>query len=309
MPASTKMLTDIEHNLGGRFLSRITVILFLFGATGSDAFLDRSINFWGEKSLRTMRAGSLMDHREVPTGRFISRFMDSSKNKKALKSTLKMSDAHVGMNQSNVVKGAPLNVLFLSADTGGGHRASAEALGKQFQLHYPGTKFFLYDPWTLDGHTIFRHSVESYKYLSSHPRQWGLFYHFGNMRPTMALINLACKFSERKIRRRIELYNPDVVISVHPTMNYVPLKSTRKLSKKQSKYIPFYTVVTDFGCAHACWFQHGIDKIFVASEKMMKLGKRRGGLRDKNFIMRGLPIRNQFAVHAKAMGKGHHIKV
>jgi len=35
----------------------------------------------------------------------------------------------------------------------------------------------------------------------------------------------------------------------------------------------------------------------------MKLGKRRGGLRDKNFIMRGLPIRNQFAVHAKAMGE------
>ena len=30
----------------------------------------------------------------------------------------------------------PLRVMFLSADTGGGHRASAEALGKQVRARY-----------------------------------------------------------------------------------------------------------------------------------------------------------------------------
>ena len=34
-----------------------------------------------------------------------------------------------------------LKVLFLSSDTGGGHRASAESLARQFQLMYPGRKF------------------------------------------------------------------------------------------------------------------------------------------------------------------------
>jgi len=305
---------------GKEFFFRLTVILFLttklsLGATESNVFFnvrkslndnlsfhgDRSINFRGEKSLQKMRGGSFKVDEEVPIGRVRSRLMDSSKNK-ASKSMQKTSDAHVEMDKSNLVRGDPLNVLFLSSDTGGGHRASAEALGKQFQLHYPGTNFFLYDPWKLDGHTIFKYAVESYKHLSSHPRQWRLFYHFGNMRPMMFVINTLSRFSGRRISRRIESYNPDVVISVHPTMNYVPMKSTRKLSKKKSKYIPFYTVVTDFGSGHSHWFQYGVDKHFVASEKIMRLGKRRGGLKDKDFIMRGLPIRNDFAVHAKAMG-------
>jgi hypothetical protein len=39
----------------------------------------------------------------------------------------------------------PMKVLFLSSDTGGGHRASAEALGKQFQLLFPGTTYDLLD--------------------------------------------------------------------------------------------------------------------------------------------------------------------
>lgn len=42
----------------------------------------------------------------------------------------------------------PLKILFLSSDTGGGHRASAEALANQFQRLYPGTTYDLFDVWT-----------------------------------------------------------------------------------------------------------------------------------------------------------------
>ena len=34
------------------------------------------------------------------------------------------------------------------------------------------------------------------------------------------------------IREKMEAYDPDVVVSVHPTMNYVPLFSIRKISEK-----------------------------------------------------------------------------
>lgn len=44
-----------------------------------------------------------------------------------------------------------LRVLFLSSDTGGGHRASAEALAKQFQLLFPGTTYDLLDVVEKDG--------------------------------------------------------------------------------------------------------------------------------------------------------------
>lgn len=45
-------------------------------------------------------------------------------------------------------KNGPLKILFLSSDTGGGHRASAEALANQFQRLYPGTTYDLFDVWT-----------------------------------------------------------------------------------------------------------------------------------------------------------------
>lgn len=44
-----------------------------------------------------------------------------------------------------------IKVLFLSSDTGGGHRASAESLGKQFELLFPGSTYSLLDVVEKDG--------------------------------------------------------------------------------------------------------------------------------------------------------------
>ena len=40
---------------------------------------------------------------------------------------------------------APLTILFLSSDTGGGHRASAMSLARQFELLHPGSTYQLLD--------------------------------------------------------------------------------------------------------------------------------------------------------------------
>lgn len=61
-------------------------------------------------------------------------------------------------------KKRPLKVLFLSSDTGGGHRASAEALAKQFEVLYPGSTYDLVDVWTLDGVYPYKTLVKSCKY-------------------------------------------------------------------------------------------------------------------------------------------------
>jgi len=108
--------------------------------------------------------------------------------------------------------------------------------------------------------------------------------------------------TERKMRRRIAAYNPDVVVSVHPAMNKAPMISVRKLSKASGKHIPFFTVVTDLGSGHATWFQKDVEKLYLASERLRKLAKRRGGTPDENIVMSGLPIRHDFAVQAEALG-------
>jgi 1,2-diacylglycerol 3-beta-galactosyltransferase len=107
---------------------------------------------------------------------------------------------------------------------------------------------------------------------------------------------------EKKIRKRIAQYDPDVVISVHPAMNNVPRVSTKRLSKEHGKHIPFFTVVTDLGSGHSMWFERQVEKVYVASERIRKLARRRGLLPSDKIVMTGLPIRHDFAVQAENMG-------
>ena len=196
-----------------------------------------------------------------------------------------------------------LKVLFLSSDTGGGHRASAEALANQFLIQRPGTAYDLLDIWTTDGCLPYRTLVGSYKHLSSHPKQWKFLYHLSNTYPYMVLMNMHSRFScERKIRRRLLSYNPDVIVSVHPTMTCVPQVSVRKILKTTGKYIPNFTVVTDLGSAHATWFTRHCDKIFVASDRIRRLARLRGWIPNDRIVMSGLPIRSAFAKQMEKMG-------
>lgn len=103
------------------------------------------------------------------------------------------------------------------------------------------------------------------------------------------------------MRKRIDSFKPDLVVCVHPTMNSVPLWQVRKLSKKQGKDIPFFTVVTDMGSGHIMWFDKGVDKVYLASDRLRKKALR-AGIPEENIVMTGLPIRSGFAAEAEKLG-------
>jgi 1,2-diacylglycerol 3-beta-galactosyltransferase len=50
------------------------------------------------------------------------------------------------------------------------------------------------------------------------------------------------------------------------------------------------------------WFEKNVDKLYVASERLYKLARRRGGTAPEKIVMTGLPIRHGFAVEAEKMG-------
>jgi 1,2-diacylglycerol 3-beta-galactosyltransferase len=106
----------------------------------------------------------------------------------------------------------------------------------------------------------------------------------------------------RKIRRRIASYDPDVVISVHPAMNSAPRIAVRQLNKRFGKHIPFFTVVTDLGTGHSMWFEKNVEKVYVASDRIRRLARRRGFTPKDKIVMTGLPIRHEFAIQAEKMG-------
>jgi UDP-N-acetylglucosamine:LPS N-acetylglucosamine transferase len=197
----------------------------------------------------------------------------------------------------------PLKVLFLSSDTGGGHRASAESLAKQFQLQFPGSTYDLLDVMKEDGIYPYNTLVDAYKHLSAHPKQWQIVYGISNTRAYEMLADAHLKIMcERAMRRRIKSYSPDVVVSVHPLMTNVPVKSCRKISDETGKYLPVFTVVTDLGSAHCLWFANGVDRMFIASDQIRKLAKSRGKVPDDKLIQAGLPIRHDFSVQAEKLG-------
>mmetsp|Transcript_49903 Transcript_49903/g.74156 ORF Transcript_49903/g.74156 Transcript_49903/m.74156 type:complete len:397 (+) Transcript_49903:291-1481(+) len=107
---------------------------------------------------------------------------------------------------------------------------------------------------------------------------------------------------ERSIRRSIKSYNPDVVVSVHPLMNYVPVVSCHKISAEMDKHLPMFTVVTDLGSGHCLWFANEVEKMFIASDQIRKLAKNRGRVPDEKLVQSGLPIRHEFAIQAEKLG-------
>lgn len=196
-----------------------------------------------------------------------------------------------------------LKVLFLSSDTGGGHRASAESLGKQFQILFPGSTFDLLDVVEKDGVPPYNSLVKYYKHLSAHPSQWKLVYSVSNSRAFEMLADAHLKLMcERAVRRSIKSYNPDVVVCVHPLMTNVPVLSCSKISNETGKHLPIFTVVTDLGSAHCLWFANGVEKMFVGSEQVKELAKSRGKVPEEKLELVGLPIRHDFAVQAEKMG-------
>ena len=197
-----------------------------------------------------------------------------------------------------------LKILFLFSDTGGGHRASALSLSKQFEILFPGSEYYLYDPFSeKECAPPYNNFAKTYQHLSNHPLQWKLVYHTGNLRAIELCFSTHLRFYlEEMIRNAIKRYNPDVVISVHPMLTNVPLLSCRKISEETGRYIPMYTVVTDLGGGHSLWFCNGVDKLYVPSDQIMALAKMRGKVPDEKLVKIGLPIRHDFSVQNKALG-------
>lgn len=149
----------------------------------------------------------------------------------------------------------------------------------------------------------YRTLVSTYKHMSAHPLQWRVFYHLSNTKLNEVCANIHSKITcGGRIKNRIESHVPDVIVSVHPTMNHTPLKQTQRISKQLGKHIPFFTVVTDLGSGHCMWFEKDVDKLYVASDRLYNLARRRGGTPAERLVMTGLPIRHGFAVQAESLG-------
>lgn len=198
-------------------------------------------------------------------------------------------------------------VLILMSDTGGGHRASAKALDQALSELFPGrTEVNIMDIWSEHAKWPFNTFVTSYRFLAKHPLLWRVTYIYGFFPPTKlfteVLSYVTCYDSFKKA---IETADPDMVVSVHPLCQHIPVPIVQSMNKIRSPSkgpIPFVTVVTDLGGAHPTWFHQGCDRVYVASEAVRKIAIKKG-IKEDRVAFYGLPIRPSFWKPAKSKAK------
>jgi Monogalactosyldiacylglycerol (MGDG) synthase len=182
-------------------------------------------------------------------------------------------------HNSNAGDGSSENVStiqILMSDTGGGHRASANALRDALGVLHPG-KFHcdIVDVYTEYGPVWpYNDYVRCYKIMAANPWMWDLFYHLGATPLGMWLNDLLLEaicfdaFAQCLARDPLGGTNnnnkkkrADMVVSVHPLTQELPLKILAQLDSgtrdKSKRTTPFATVVTDLGSAHPTWFNPG----------------------------------------------------
>ncbi|XP_021276518.1 monogalactosyldiacylglycerol synthase, chloroplastic isoform X2 [Herrania umbratica] len=198
-----------------------------------------------------------------------------------------------GLPLNGVGAETPKKVLILMSDTGGGHRASAEAIKAAFNEEFGDDyQVFVTDLWSDHTPWPFNQLPKSYNFLVKHGSLWKMTY-YGTAPRVVHQSNFAATstFIAREVAKGLMKYQPDIIISVHPLMQHVPLRILR--AKGLLKKIVFTTVVTDLSTCHPTWFHKLVTRCYCPTAEVAKRALQ-AGLQPSQIKVYGLPVRPSF---------------
>ncbi|XP_044470878.1 monogalactosyldiacylglycerol synthase 2, chloroplastic [Mangifera indica] len=186
------------------------------------------------------------------------------------------------------------NVLILMSDTGGGHRASAEAIRDAFKIEFGDEyRIFVKDVWKECAGWPLNDMERSYKFMVKHGQLWNVAFHSTSPRWIHGCYLAAmAAYYAKKVEAGLMEYKPEIIISVHPLMQHIPLR-VLKWQGLQKKVI-FVTVITDLNTCHPTWFHPGVNRCYCPSQEVAKRASL-DSLEETQIRVFGLPIRPSFA--------------
>ena len=207
-----------------------------------------------------------------------------------------------GTKQADGPATAPLPVLFLMADTGGGHRNAARAVGESLELAYPG-RFapVLCDPLGGPGSgRLLRWVTGLYgPVVRLAPWLWGAAYYATNLRPAMWLLRRTLlRPADRVAAGAARAQAPAAIVSFHPLTGMAAVWARDQVAP----LAPVVTVVTDLAALHTAWRYADADLIIappaVAARHCPAGGHTRpsrpGGSARSAWAVAGPPVRREF---------------
>lgn len=185
------------------------------------------------------------------------------------------------------------HVLILMSDTGGGHRASAQAIQAAFEEKFPDEfRVSIVDLWSHHTPYPFNQAPKTYSFMVKYPVLWRLMFRLTE--PAWVhnfLFRASSVFNQGPVLNAYKEFEPDIVVSVHPLMQDQPIKALRHY---RDQHVPFATVITDLTSCHPTWFHEHVDKCFVPTAQVKEQALKRG-LREDQVVVHGLPIRPAFS--------------
>ncbi len=181
-------------------------------------------------------------------------------------------------------------IVILFSDTGGGHRASGEAIQEAISLRKgEAVQVSMVDVFTKYTPYPFNRFPAWYPQIVARGiRLWGTGFKVSDGRQrSRVLTNSVYPYARWSFRKMLRENPADLYVSVHPLLT---MPAVRALGNNRP---PFITVVTDLVSAHAFWFYPKVDKIIVPTE-----GAYQRALRYKvppyKLKIIGLPISQKF---------------
>ena len=180
-----------------------------------------------------------------------------------------------------------MNIIILSASTGGGHLSAANAIKQYFVSK--GIEAEVVDAIEYISPILNKTVTEVYEYVAlKQPKIWKMVYDSANKKAGNKLIAGINSIISKKLLPLIEKSKPNAIISTHPfTTEMVSNLKSNNLVK-----IPLICVMTDYA-PHRTWTSPNVDAYIVANSNMVE-GMKDMGVDPKIIYPYGIPVDDSF---------------
>ncbi len=184
-------------------------------------------------------------------------------------------------------------ILILFSDTGGGHRAAAEAIRDALMIKHPNeVSIEMVDVFRAYSPFPFKYMPEMYPWVVNRSKSgWGVGYNFTNTRSKAKLIQQTLYVSmEKSMLKMLREHPADLIVSVHSLLTRTTMQGLMQFEKRP----PFMVVVTDLVSTHMFWYDKNVDLCIVPTQPAYDRGLQ-SGLSPDQMRITGLPVHPNFA--------------
>ncbi len=184
-------------------------------------------------------------------------------------------------------------VLILMSDTGGGHRAVANAIRDALTIRYGDAV----QTQVLDGLKEYapapiKYAPEIYPvWIARSKASWGLAHNLTDTKLTTRTITRAGYITiGRYFKQMLRDHPADVIVSAHALLVSPSLDALMSYGERP----PFLTVVTDYASTHLLWYDNRADAVLVPTKSALDRGLYNNVPAD-HLKITGLPVNPSFA--------------